>query len=185
MSNDQQQFPCEVCNQEVKSDENSIVCDICNQWFHQKCIQMSNSIFSSYIYDETLSWTCLNCGLADITINALNSPSLSDDEEDNSTHQQHVRSKSVGSLQVTVCNFQNIWNKRNELEDFMSSNKIDILIGSNTNLSLNFENSERLPLGFAAVRKDRPDGYGGVILIYKEVEVISHQQAEIFEDSNF
>ena len=177
-----EKFPCGDCSQEVKSDENSIACDICNRWFHQKCVHMSNLIFSTYACDETLSWTCLNCGLADISTNAINLSLHNDIDENNWQNQHHTSQERVGSLRLVVCNFQSLWNKRNELEDFLKSHKIDILIGSETHLSKNYENSELLPPGFTAARKDRPDGYGGVILIYRDslkVEILSHKQAEI------
>ena len=135
-------FPCGDCSQEVKSDENSIACDICNRWFHQKCVHMSNLIFSTYTCDETLSWTCLNCGLADISTNAINLSLHNDIDGNNWQDQHHASQERVGSLRLVVCNFQSIWNKQNELEDFLKSHKIDILIGSETHLSENYENSE-------------------------------------------
>ena len=57
---------------------------------------------------------------------------------------------------------------------------IDIIIGSETHLSYNISNAEILPPEYSAARKDRDDGYGGVIIIYKRsliVEEIHHHKS--------
>ena len=75
--------------------------------------------------------------------------------------------------------------KKRYLDRTVHQNDIDILIGSESHLSCNIENSEFLPENshYLASRKDRnKDGKGGVIIIYKDtllVEELPTEQAEI------
>ena len=94
---------------------------------------------------------------------------------------KHVPRK-VSKLRILVCNFQSIWNKRNFLEIFVEIHKIDVVVGSETHLNNSIKNSEFLPPGFLAKRKDRDDGYGGVIIMYKDTikaNEITHDTTEI------
>ena len=66
-------------------------------------------------------------------------------------------------------------NKLTNLENFIHDHKIDILKEKNLT-------SEIVPDKYTAARKDRPDGKGGVIIIYKEeliIDEIKHETAEI------
>ena len=69
----------------------------------------------------------------------------------------------VGKLTVLVCNFQSIWNKGNSLELFVEKHKVDVVDGSESHLKHSIKNLEFIPPGFLAKRKDRDDGYGGVL----------------------
>ena len=90
--------------------------------------------------------------------------------------------KKAKSLRILTCNFQSLWNKRPELGHFLVKHDIDILTGSETHLSPSIWNSEIIPPNYSAIRKDRDDGYGGVIIIYKNtflVEVSHQTKSEI------
>ena len=50
----------------------------------------------------------------------------------------------------------------------------DIIIASETWLKPSINSSEFLPLNYIAYRKDREDGYGGVLLAHK-ITLMSHQ----------
>ena len=68
------------------------------------------------------------------------------------------------------------------MKNFLSTNNVDVLLGSETHLSVNINDSEILPENYVAVRKDRIDGYGGVIVIYNKdllVEEIQHEKGEM------
>ena len=174
-------FPCGECNKSVKSSQNSIACDECQQWFHQDCLKMSNTIFECYTQNENLSWTCSQCALIDISGTVLNSSISSNGSTD--TLQQGLPKKKARRLRIFTCNFQSIWNKKAELEKLLTNNNIDILIGTETHLSCNIKNAEIIPPNYDAIRKDRNDGYGSVIIIHKNdfiiAEEIQHSQVEI------
>ena len=73
-----------------------------------------------------------------------------------------VKSKS---LRVVTVNFQSIYNKKDELSSFLTENDVDIVLGSETHLSPSINNAEILPPMYTSYRRDRADGWGGVIII--------------------
>ena len=76
-----------------------------------------------------------------------------------------VKSKS---LRVVTANFQSIYNKKDELNSFLIENDIDIVLRSETHLSPSINNAEILPPMYTSYRRDRADGWGGVIIITKK-----------------
>ena len=138
---------------------------------------MNDTTFQNHTKDNNLPWNCIDCGdLADD-----NTDYESDSEDINRCQTNNVPRK-VSKLRILVCNFQSIWNKRNSLEIFVETHKIDVVVGSETHLNNSIKNSEFLPPGFLAKRKDRDDGYGGVIIMYRDTikaNEITHDTAEI------
>jgi len=61
-------------------------------------------------------------------------------------------------------------NKKAELELILNSKDIDIVIGIETHLSCNISTSEIVPPNYAAARKDRNDGHGGVNYLQKSTD---------------
>jgi len=170
-------FPCGDCGKAVKN--NAIACDSCHQWYHQNCISMSNDMLDTYSHHDYLEWTCTNCALIDISLSAFDDNTTTEGGEE--LHEP-VYLKKPKQLRIFSCNFQSIWNKKAELSRVLAEKDIDILIGSETHLSCNIQTSEILPSNYTASRKDRNDGHGGVIIIYKKqfiVEEIKHPNAEI------
>ena len=95
-------------------------------------------------------------------------------------HLQSDNNINPTSLKQFVVTSKVSGNKKDELADFLASDNIDIIIGSETHLSYNISNAEILPPEYTAARKDRDDGYGGVIIIYKRsliVEEIHHHKS--------
>ena len=169
---------CEPCKQTFKQNENAIASDTCNQWFHPRCISMSDQNFTSHTQDENLAWNCESCA------NLLDNDTTIDYEPGSEENNQGNKPtlKKVEKLAVLVCNFQSIWNKRNSLELFVEKHKVDVVVGSETHLKPSIKNLEFIPPGFLAKRKDRDDGYGGVIIIYRDfikVNEILHDIPEI------
>ena len=159
----QKKFPCRECKNAVKNSQDAIACDSCHQWFHKQCLSMCDKVFNCYTQDDEIEWICVNCGLLGVSFSALKSPGPANDLQDvpPPIRQQH----KPNQLKIVCCNFQSIWNKKDELADFLASDNIDIIIGSETHLSYNISNAEILPPEYSAARKDRDDGYGGVIII--------------------
>ena len=91
-------------------------------------------------------------------------------------------------MTLAVFNFQGIKNKLTNLEKFIHEQKIHeqneqkILTGSESHLKEKNLTSKIVPDKYTAARKDRPDGKGGMIIIYKEeliIDEIKHETAEI------
>ena len=74
---------------------------------------------------------------------------------------------TVGKLQVFVLNYKSIRNKK-DLELMLSESDIDIVLGSETHLNQNITDNEFLHPLYKCYRRDRADGYGGVIVITKD-----------------
>ena len=64
-------YPCGVCSKAVKWDPKSpsVCCDSCNVWYHQKCMAMPDSVFSSL---KNISWECCQCGLPNFSTSLFN-----------------------------------------------------------------------------------------------------------------
>ena len=78
-----------------------------------------------------------------------------------------LRLKSKPLMVVTI-NFQSTYNKKDELSWFLIENDFDIVLGSETHLSPWIKNDEILPLMYNSHRRDRADGWVGVIIITKK-----------------
>lgn len=80
--------------------------------------------------------------------------------------------KKLDNKLRSVClNIQSIKSKREALQNRLDSSNLDILFGCETWLSPNITDNEILPekTGYNIFRKDRKDGYGGVI----KAEIVS------------
>jgi len=66
-----------------------------------------------------------------------------------------------------VVNFQSSKNKKEELCNLLDSANPNILIGTETWLRNDISSSEIFPEGYNVYRKDRWDGYGGVLVAVK------------------
>ncbi|XP_071503755.1 uncharacterized protein [Diadema antillarum] len=73
------------------------------------------------------------------------------------------------SFKVLTVNFQSIRNKKEAFWEAVESCEPDIIVGCETWLRPDIISSEILPPGYnlPAIRKDRKDGYGGVLLATK------------------
>ena len=87
--------------------------------------------------------------------------------------QPKIKAKCIRILTV---NFQSICNKKEELETFLMENDIDVVLGSESHLSPSINNSEIVPPLYTAYRKDRDDGWGGVIIIVKKSLIVEGLQ---------
>ena len=154
---------CQPCKQPLKHDGNAITCDTCDQWFHQTCVSMDIETFIRHTKDVDIPWHCTEC------TNLLENENKEPDPEPTTKSDDKEKNKiKVGKLRILVCNFQSIWSKRNSLENYFKEHKIDVVIGSESHLKTKTKNSEFLPPGYLANRRDREDGKGGVIIIYRD-----------------
>ena len=78
------------------------------------------------------------------------------------------------SIKVVNINFQSIMNKKVTLYEFIFTYKPHIIVGTGTWLSLDISNNEVISAewNYKIYRKDRPDGYGGVMIaISKQINL--------------
>ena len=67
-----------------------------------------------------------------------------------------------------MINFQSIFAKKPELLNLIDDYHPNIIIGTETWLSSDISSVEFLPAGYTAFRRDRSDGYGGVLLAFSD-----------------
>ena len=65
-------------------------------------------------------------------------------------------------------NFQSIWGEKEQVEEALVENNVDIVIGSETHLDNSIKDAEFLPPTYKCYRRDRDDSKGGVIIIPKK-----------------
>lgn len=53
-------YPCGFCEKPCKSNQKAVVCDECNQWFHAKCMGISDESYHQ-LGNSSTSWFCTNC----------------------------------------------------------------------------------------------------------------------------
>ena len=136
-------YPCGECTRAVKFGP-SIAYDQCNAWYHQECAGMNSMIFECCTNATIqIQWTCIKCGLPNISASFFDS-SMSSIHSSLNLDEEMLRVKSK-SLRVVTVNFQSIYNKKDELSSFLTENDVDIVLGSETHLSLSINNAEILP----------------------------------------
>ena len=157
---------------------------------------------------KNISWYCDPCGLPNfssgffnsLNVNCSNSfgslPDLSRQPEPclSSTPKSSLKSPNlknqVYGLNSLLINFQSIFNKRAELANLADETKCDVIIGTETWLTNEIQNSELLLSDFDIFRKDRKTRGGGVLIATKKElcaeEIPSSSDAEtVFCRMNF
>ena len=169
-------FPCGECFQAVKWGQKAIACDSCDQWYHKTCIEMNSILYDNYEDNADLSWECCNCGVKNISLSLFNSTLESSTNSslspprDNNTQQK----RTPKQLRILCINFQSLWDKKEQLDEALLEEDIDIVIGSETHLDPCHKSSELLPPTYKCYRRDRKDTKGGVIIIVKK-ELITEE----------
>ena len=81
-----------------------------------------------------------------------------------------------------MSNFQSVLAKRAELFNLIHEHQPDVIFGTETWLSPNINSTEFFPAGYSLFRKDRSDGYGGVLLAFKkDLTVIEYEVSNVNE----
>ena len=193
-------FPCALCERACRWGQRAIACDTCDGWYHIECLCMGSAVYG-YLGLSNVSWTCCQCGMPNFssslfdsttTVSSNRFASLDSEDDVSNSSSAHSAGLNLGSplhasspvsgsvrarpampekLRLMVINFQSIKNKK-DLLGVMLEDNFDVIIGTETWLNPDIEDSEILPPTHKAFRRDRVDGYGGVILIFKQDLVV-------------
>lgn len=74
------------------------------------------------------------------------------------------RPSSKNCLRTLTVNFQSLFSKREEFWSMIDATKPDVIMGSETWLKPEMGYREIFPPGYKLYRKERRDGYGGVLV---------------------
>ena len=178
-------YPCGICNKAVTWTKPAIACDICNCWFHKRCLNMQSVIFTALSKTDA-SWTCCNCGIPNFSSSLFDTTEAQNNSDtaslDTSHHtspgipmhtsspkiQRRQNSSRTQHTKIMVINFQSIKNKKAEFNNLLDSADANIIIGTETWLRPEIKSSEIFPDYYNIYRKDRKDGYGGVLIAAKD-----------------
>ena len=169
---------CHLYSKAVRWNTPGVCCDSCDQWYHQKCMGMSDVIYNAL---KNISWECCNCGLPNFSTSLFNTSifktanSFSYLDESNATSSpSKVETKRNDlPLRVLIIKYQSIKTpgKHAELANIIESTQADIVIGTESWLNPSIKSQEVFPSDFNCYRKDRSTGEGGgvFILVSKEI----------------
>jgi len=179
-------FPCGVCSRAVtwSKKRKGIACDDCSTWFHVDCLNMCTAVYNP-LTNESAEWTCATCGLPnfsstlfdttladdltapDHSLNTTNSSDPGSPVLASSPKPANPKPKQHRALRLLQANLQSLNANKESLWELVDSADPDVLAGSETWLKSHFKDDEFLPPGYICHRKDRADGYGGVIIMTK------------------
>ena len=199
-------FPCGSCGKGVRSNQKALCCDHCDQWFHTRCVGMSDHIYELLLNispeeAHNYSFHCPTCGLrglssslfSDATFNFSDSESVLDSSNSPSSPfsdpgspvftssprpKKPTSSNFPKTLRSLTINFQSIMNKIPSLLHLIETTKPDVIFGSETWLSSVVRSSEIFPANFNIYRHDRSDGYGGALIAVSYSLISSEIQLE-------
>jgi len=171
--------------------QKGVACDDCQQWYHAQCMHMNSKIYETLCNYSNISWHCDNCGMpnfstslfesftTDVTSNSFSvldssnttcasSPGPPISSSSPKSSHKKKSTPSFRSLKTLVINFQSCKNKKAEICNLLESADPSIIMGSETWMNPNIHTSEFFPPNYDILRKDRKDGYGGVLLGLKK-----------------
>ena len=183
-------FPCGVCKKSVRSNQRGVACDRCDLWFHTKCMGMNTLVYNGL---RNVSWECLQCGMPNFSssfldemnhkhdtnpysllsdTNSYTIPSLDSEQcgpiaQSSPLQKKQCSQRSNRPFKIVNLNLQSINNKKAEVLLMLERDNPDIVVGTETWLKPEVSNAEIFPSCYTIYRKDRADGYGGVILAVK------------------
>ena len=177
-----QTFPCGICNKNCTWRQRSVACDGCEVWYHKNCLNMNTAIFQNL---QNVSWLCCKCGIPNFNsgifnqsnsnLNCSNSfellnSTLEKDPIPISTSTPKLPSKKpkFNGISTMVINFRSLFKKAAGFSNSLHDTGCDVVIGTETWLKPEIQNSELLLSDYDIFRKDRPSRGGGVLIAVKK-----------------
>ena len=161
-------YTCPVCARNVTSRGVSYQCNRCSGWVHAKC----SGLLNAAQYRRNRDWACGPCSTTPPT--PLPHP----------TPTPHTDKKSDDStFKVLQLNANGISSKLTELGVVMENNKVKVALIQESKLTPKSKNP--CIQNYITVRKDRPHGQGGRLLIFIHRSVTFSKQpssAELLYD---
>ena len=93
--------------------------------------------------------------------------SLSSNESNDSNESDKPEKVKAKNLRIVNINFQSVWGKKELFHKEVLKINPNIIIGSETHIDPSIGVSEFVPPGYTAFRRDREDGWGGVVIMTK------------------
>jgi len=88
-------------------------------------------------------------------------------------------------MKIININFQSIKNKKEELNNLIEQSDPSIIIGTEAWLNPSISSAEIFPPNYEVFRKDRNDGYGGVLLTVHRDFITDHIDPQTKSESVF
>ena len=180
---------CGNCDLLVSWSEQGVACETCGKWFHAKCRSIHSASYQQLCDPEVL-WYCDICGNQNFSTTMfdlfgteqdsihLSQCSLSDNStmsSDQKFRPQHSSTPNRFSrtdkfrgrpLRLLNVNFQSMVAKKAQIIEMIDRLKPDVIIGSETWLKPDIQNSELFTKQYQVFRKDRSGkaSGGGVII---------------------
>lgn len=193
-------YPCQICHRAITWGQKGVSCDDCNLWYHAELMHMSSHIYNCL---NNISWNCVTCGMPQFTSSFFDSldihmqisfcsiaseDSIGPPDACSSPKAAHQRGKQKvtqpwNKFTLLNFNFQSIKNKTAEKLNIIDSYNPSIIIGTETWLNDSVHNSEIFPPNYNIYRRDRKDGFGGVLVAVKADIVSDHLGVEINTES--
>ncbi|XP_072033764.1 uncharacterized protein [Amphiura filiformis] len=89
------------------------------------------------------------------------------------------KKKPVKEIKILNLNFQSLKNKQAEFQVLLETEKPDVIIGSETWLNSSVNSCELFPSEYTVFRKDREDGYGGVLIAVRNLPAIHLDELDV------
>ena len=136
--------------------------------------QFSTSLFDSHSLDISNSFSSLSSANSTPSDSVSPGPPLASSSPYKKCQTQSGKkarsayNKTKGNMKILIVNFQSAKNKKEEIGNMIESADPDIILGTETWLNPNIFSSELFPPTYNIFRKDRNDGYGGVLIALKK-----------------
>ena len=167
-------FPCSFVSRRSKTTHMGFFCEVCYNWNHRACVNMSESGYFHWANIED-GWVCPKCDQEALPFH--NTTFLSSTKF-SSSHSSQMIVPKINSLRILSFNARSLLPKIYLPRALCLNEPYDILIVTETWLSLDILNSEiRIP-GFDIARKDRHQ-HGGVALYIRDT--IPYSRLEIYQ----
>ena len=150
------QYPCPVCTRNVTSRGVSYLCHSCSGWVHSKCSDLKDA----RQYKRTKDWACKTCSFAPAPPPTQPPPAPT----------------TTSKPKDGTFNANGIGNKLSELERFLEKHNVKVAAIQESKLTSKSWNP-RIQ-NFTTVRRDRPQGQGGGLLIFIHKSINFHQQPQ-------
>ena len=146
-------YPCPVCARDVTSRGVSYRCTRCTGWVHAKC----SGLLNAAQYRRNKDWTCDPCSASKTKQSTPPSPPPTP-----APSAEQISDDST--FNVLQFNANGIGNKLTELGVVLERNKVKVVVIQESKLTSKSKNP--CIRNYTTVRKDRPHGHGGGLLVF-------------------